>query len=286
MQEKEVDKLHDDTVAEVPADDNVAATTDTGPVVEPKFVKECKMCNFSKTHPDFYNFLVKHAMEGAAHNKLKNLADKYVQEHGLKFKVPVRKSIGRHFTKHMPVREMVAMEAAKAKYIPVKGKPLVESHVFENFKVEDFDEYEELCRLFTKFKEVTAKIYEYDSSLQVGHPSGGEVWSQNKIQTWTSMMNTQKSILSEIAKMRQGDKLIAIAAKYVIKTFTENIIAKLKQDFQSFVLVMRRQNVDEDVISTFEDLTTTTMVRHFVEEAESTMGKAKKQFKLPSNVHH
>ena len=281
---EEVDKMPDDAVPEVQPK-RLLTSIDTGPIIEPKFVKECKLCNLSKTNVTFYDWITKHAMEGMSFSKLKKISDQYVAENGLRYQVPVRKSIARHFQKHMPIVEMSVMHSARTQFVPTAGVPLHKSTVFDNFKLEDFDEYEELCKLFTKFKEVTQKIYEFDVSLQVTHVNGGEVWSQTKIQTWLSMMNTQKSILSEIAKMRQGDKLISLAARYVIKTFTENILSKLQHDFQAFTAIMKRQGVDTEVVSAFDRLTTEAMAQHFIEEAEATMGRTNKQFKLPTNVH-
>lgn len=256
---------------------------------DPHFEPACKLCQFSKKAEDsaerkIYDFAVEQVGEGIPYGRTSSNLKKFAKE--MKFpddvKPPSRKAIWNHFEKHTSPVQHAIIHAKRTEWVPQEDKPLIDYKVIEAISKDNFDEYDELCKLYSKFKEISNKIYEFDNSLKVGVPNGGEQWSMNKIQTFTSMVNTQKSILSEISKMRQGDKLVAIAAKFIIEEFTKNIIHKLKSEFDSFAAIMRRQNVNEEIVSHFEEMSSYRVAHLFTEEAGSAMDLTRKEFKLPN----
>lgn len=258
-------------------------------VKAPRFEPQCKLCQWSKgaadsREYDLYKFVRDQAIQGTPYGTISNNTKEYIEKLGLsdQFKPPMKKSVWRHFESHAPLQTLAEIHAAREEWVPKDGNPLVDERILAGITKENFDEYDELCKLYAHFSEIRNKIYEYDSSLKIGVPNGGEAWSQNKIQTYVSMINTQKSILAEISKMRQGDKLIAVAAKFIIEAFTRNLIGKLKSEFDAFASIMRRQQVSDEVVEAFEQVATQRVASLFVEEAGVAMDLTKKEFKLPN----
>jgi len=256
---------------------------------KPRFEPSCKLCQFSKAEVEsqeiqLHEFAVEQAKQGIPYGRIAANLKKYAKQMGFPETVqpPSRKSIWNHFERHTTPIQNAVIHAARVDWVPRPDNPLVDYKVIERISKENFDEYDELCRLYSKFKEISNKIYEFDNSLKIGSPNGESAWSMNKIQTFTSMVNTQKSILSEISKMRQGDKLVAIAARFIIEEFTKNIIHKLKGEFESFIGVMRRQGVNTEIVDTFEEIATHRIVQLFTDEAGSAIELTKREFKLPN----
>jgi len=251
-------------------------------LLEPRYESQCKLCQWSRHKPDLYKFIADLVMQGIPNGKIETLFKKYIKEAELDETPIARKSIWNHFANHMPPKAEAAIAIAKSSYIPTDGVPLIVEHkVRERAAKGSFDEYEELCELYLRFKEAHNKIYEMEASLQVC-AEGTNIWSQNKIQTYVSMVNTQKSILGEIAKMRQGDKLVALAAKFIIEEFVKSVVGKIKSEFDAFASVMKRQGVPDEVVEAFEEITQGRMVRLFSEEADTAMSITKREFKLPN----
>lgn len=257
-------------------------------IVTPRFEPQCKLCQWSKgnvdsTEYDLYKFIRDQATEGTPYGSIRTNLSLYIERAEIEgFCSPTKKSIWNHFEKHMPLQALASIHAAREDWVPKPGNPLVDARIMADISKESFDEYDELCKLYARFKEINNKIYEYDDSLKVGTPNGENAWSQNRIQTYVSMVNAQKSILAEISKMRQGDKLISVAAKFIIETFTRNLVGKLKSEFDSFAAIMRRQNVSNEVVEAFEGIATQRITQLFVEESVSAMDVTKKEFKLPN----
>lgn len=255
----------------------------------PRFEPQCKLCQWSKglantNEYNLYKFARDQAIQGTPYGSIATNLSKHIVESELsdKFTSISRKSVWRHFEKHSPLSTLASIHVARESWEPGEGSPLVNGKAISEINKEKFDEYDELCKLYAHFSEIRNKIYEYDSSLKVEQVNGGEAWSQNKIQTYVSMVNTQKSILSEISKMRQGDKLISVAARFIIETFTRSIIGKLKSEFDAFASIMRRQSVDSEVIDAFESIATKRIAMLFTEEAGTAMDLTKREFKLPN----
>lgn len=252
-----------------------------------RYEPQCRLCQLSKSPPDtlefdLYKFIRDQAMKGASYNSIKKNMDEYIKKISLNYKPVNRQSIWNHFEKHVSLQALATIHSSRENWIPMKENPLVDERIVALVSKENFDEYDELCKLYTRFKEINNQIYEYTDSLKTKRADGEEHWSQPKIQTYVSMVNTQKSILAEISKMRQGDKLIAIATKFIIETFTRNLIGKLKSEFDSFASIMKRQSVHDDVIEAFEGIATSRLTQMFVEEAIIAMDITKKEFKLPN----
>lgn len=260
---------------------------------EPESVKElrfeplCTLCKWSRTEDntqehELYTFVHEQALEGIPYGAISNNIRSYIEKREFEIKGPSKKSVWRHYENHAPLSTLASIHAAREDWVPQHGQPLVNAKVMANVSKDNFDEYDELCQLYAHFSEVRKRIYEHDDSLKVGVPNGGDAWSQNKIQSYVSMVNTQKSILSEIAKMRQGDKLISVAAKFIIEIFTKNLISKLKSEFDAFASIMRRQDVGDEVVEAFEAIASQRIGMLFVEEAGAAMDLTKKEFRLPN----
>jgi len=254
-----------------------------------RYEPQCRLCQLSKAPPetpefDLHKFLRDQAMQGISYSAIKRNMDDYIKKMRLDYKPLTRPSIWNHFEKHVSLQQLTTIHAARDQWVPSNSKnvPIVDERILALVSKENFDEYDELCKLYTRFKDINNKIYEYTDSLKTIRQDGHESWSQPKIQTYVSMVNTQKSILAEISKMRQGDKLIAIATKFIIETFTRNLIGKLKSEFDSFASIMKRQSVNDDVVEAFEGIATQRLTQMFVEEAIIAMDITRKEFKLPN----
>lgn len=295
QEEQELEKIAEDVASGKSSNEDIKPEVDVKvsseyspelvekPTVKPKLEKNCRMCKLSVDNPKLYNWLTKQAMEGQPYGTIRTNLIKYIEEKGLNFKVMTRKSIWRHYEKHMYAKDATVVQRARDEWVSSVGAPLVKQKILEEFNAESFDEYEELCKLFVHFREVSNRIYEYDSALKVmNQNTGHETWSQNKIQTYVSMVNAKKSILSEIAKMRQGDKLVSIAAKFVIENFTRAIVHKLQAEFESFMTVMKRQDVNEELLDAFRSISTDRLGKIIVDEASNVMSATHKEFKLPN----
>ena len=266
-------------------------------VMVPNYVHGCNICKWSKTNVDLYNWAAQKALQGVPPTTIQKLLVEYMPINHPDVKVPSGKSVWNHFKKHVPPKEELEMLAAKVaasrqvmaekiadmrEHVPSDHDPLVSEKALAAVLGGNFDEYTELCALYTKFREVNDKIYKTAGSLLCLQPSGFNDWSQNKINTYVSMVNTQKSILAEIGKMRQGDKLVSVVAKYIIEMFTKSIVGKLSEEFETLAGIMRRQGVPNDVMEAFQAVTHDRLAHLIVEEAKTAMVQTKKEFKLPN----
>jgi hypothetical protein len=253
-------------------------------VIVPKFQHLCRVCSWAVHEIDIYNWASKKALQGIPSGTVHRQLEEYLKEIGRDdIKVPSRKSFWNHFDKHIPPQNEVEILAAKQAYSPKPYDPLVDAREIKAIEAGNFDEYKELCKLYSKFRQVHDKIYELSGSLlggNNGHGTATTDWSQNKIQTFVSMVNTQKSILAEIGKMRQGDKLVNVAAKFVVETFTKNIVTKLTEEFSALAAIMKRQGVADEILDTFENVTHDRLARLLVDMAQEAMTATKKEFKL------
>lgn len=252
-----------------------------------RFEPSCKLCKFSKQDEEsqelqLHDFAVRLAKDGVPYGRIASNLKNYARKMNWDVVPPSRKSVWNHFEKHIDLKDQAKIHAARTEWVPQDDNPLVDYKVVEQMTKDNFDEYDELCKLYTKFKHISNKIYEFDKSLKVGTPNGMEAWSMNKIQTFTSMVNTQKAILTEISKMRQGDKLVAIASRFIIEEFTKNVIHKLKSEFDSFAAIMRRQGVNDEIVDAFEEMSSYRVAQLFTNEAGSAMELTRKEFKLPN----
>jgi len=254
-------------------------------LLKPEFQYQCKLCIWSREHPELYNWVCKQALDGYPPGRIATMLIDYVAAKYPDLKAPTKKSIWNHFNKHTNTKDGVKIQSAKDEFKRNPNKKLISESALEEIKSlrdGNFDEHEELCKLYVKFREVHDQIYEMADSLKALNSANGDVWSQNKIQTFTSMINTQKGILAEISKMRQGNKLITVATQYIIETFTKSIVTKLSDEFASLVTIMKRQQVDGDIIEAVEDIVGMKLASILVNEAEVAMGRTRQEFRLPN----
>lgn len=244
-------------------------------------VKQCKICGWSESDREVFEWITDKAMQGLSYNKLEQLFRTYLTENRPDYTPLHKKSIWNHFEKHLTEEAQVKLMVQRQRVTQDRGEPLIYVGDIQRAK-EEFDEYMELCELYLKFKSTLDKIYENTGSL-MNNAEGGSVWSQSKINTYVSMVNSQKSILAEISKMRQGSKMIDIAARYIIEQFTESIVHKLESEFTGLISVMERQGVSQNVIEVIEEIKSERLAQILVNEAQVAMGKTKKEFKLPDN---
>jgi len=259
----------------------------------PRFEPQCKMCIYSRKTVDeiehqVFDYIADQVRGGMSYTKAHGNAGKLCAEKEWSFKPPNLRAVINHFQKHLSALDKIKIDVAQEMVTaaPVTAVP-IDQQMYDPSKVDavnkdNFDEYDELTKLYTKFRETTGKIYEFEHALRVPGTHGEAQWSQTKIQTYNAMVNTQKSILAEIAKMRQGDKMIAISAKFILEEFTRGVVHKLKSELDSFVAILRRQSVPNHVIEAFEELTGPRIVQLFSEEAGNAMDVTKREFKLPN----
>lgn len=252
-----------------------------------KFNAQCTLCKWSRCLPNtnefqLYRYIFDLAMNGTSYNAMATLTEKYIVQAKFDIKPPRKKSVWLHFKKHVSLEKFTLMQAAKSNYISGKHIPLHDNVELSAVNKETFDEYDELCKLYKKFSQTYDTIYGHRDSLQVEVPSEDNVWSNSKLTTYNQMVNTMRGILTEISKMRQGDKLIEIASKFIIETFTKSLVVKLKNEFETFSSIMRQQGVNNSVIDAFNALTSQRLIRLFSEEAGNAITLTKKEFKLPN----
>jgi hypothetical protein len=278
-EEIEEDEASEEAPEELLSDDPECDETQL--LVVPNYDHRCNICSWSRNNLDLYNWTCQRALQGDPPGRIKTLLDAHITDNKLSVKCPSRKSVWTHFTKHLPPKEEVEVLAARKLRTHNEFDPLVSDKALREVLAGNFDEYKELCALYTKFREVNDKIYSMVGSLSMTR-AGMSEWSQTKIQTYVSMVNTQKSILAEIGKMRQGDKLVSVVARFIVETFTKSIVSKLSEEFDTLAGIMRRQGVADDVLSAFEAVTHERLGHLIVEEAKEAMNQTKKEFKLPN----
>ena len=255
------------------------------PIIEPNYRSICRICQWSKQNVPLYNWLTERAvLKGQPYNHLTIELAKYVGEHYPDVKPLAKKSLWMHFRNHLPAKYAAKLEVSRSGYrSDERLTRLVPHEALIQRTMLNFDEYTELCELYLRFKAVHNKIYEQTQSIQADNPNNiNDPWSQNKIQTFAAMINTQKSILSEISKMRQGDKLIALAARFVIEVFTRAIVGRLTTEFNALGTVMQKHLVDAQVMDAFQDITRRRLGEIILDEAEVTMDLTRDKFKIPS----
>lgn len=246
-----------------------------------KFVSSCRICQLSKSHPHEYSQISALVMDGTS---IMQVYDVYLDLTDVNdLPEASYKTLCNHFNKHLTMEAAVAVAVAKKEKTPDKvDRKLVSNKAIEQVDLGNFDEYKELCKLYVAFKNVSDKIYEYTNSLQKDQADSVDKWSQAKIGTFVQMVNTQRSILSEIAKMRQSDKLVAVAAQFILEQYTRSILTKIQEEFDMTSAFMKRHGVPGEDIEDYENLIKSRMSNILVNEAESAMNLTKKEFKLPN----
>jgi hypothetical protein len=252
-------------------------------VIVPEFQHQCRICGWSKENIELYNWVSNLSLRGFPPGTIAKKLAEYLKETDSDIKPPTKKSVWTHFEKHISPKESVDILVAKRQFNPSGHDPLINVKEIKEVAAGNFDEYIELCKLYTKFRQVHDKIYELtDSLLSHNKSSGVSDWSQSKIQTFVSMVNTQKGILAEIGKMRQGDKLVNIAAQYVIEVYMQNIVDKLSEEFKSLASIMKRHGVSDEVMLAYENITHEKLAKLLVDMAGDAMTQTRKEFKLPN----
>jgi len=250
----------------------------------PKFHSPCRICQFSRQNVELYNWICGLALQGYTPGRISTHLTEYMEKSYPDIRPPSRKSVWRHLEGHILPKESVEMVAARrtASVINITD-PLVDQKALDEIKGGNFDEYKELCNLYVKFREVNDKIYKLADALAVDRGNNVSDWSQTKITTYVSMVNTQKSILAEIGKMRQSDKLVVMVAKYIVEAFAKGMVHKLSDEFEALGHIMKRQKVDESVLQAFEAVTHHRLAKLIVDEADNAMTVTQKEFKLPTS---
>ena len=246
-------------------------------LITPVYQGGCRVCILSKEDPVLYNWICDKALLGTPYTRIEKLLETHIENKNISMTPIGKKSIWNHFEKHSDVKTQAKLIASRNNYVPHAGAELVSTDALSEAEIDNFDEYTELCGLYIKFREVHDKIYQKAGSLQTG-----DEWSQNKIQAYNTMINTQKSILAEIAKMRQSNKLIGVATKFIVENYASNIISKLGSEFNTLLQLMKRQDVSPDIIEEFEAVTSQRLASILMEEAMGAMDTTKKEFKLPN----
>jgi len=245
----------------------------------------CRLCNYYRDDRELYDWVRSLTMKGIPYGRVRTLFEQHLNQHYPDIKVPTKKSIWNHFNKHINVKESAKLELARQEYVS-DGDPndmLVSNESIRELAKGNFDEYVELCGLYVKFRDVHDRIYKLTGSLQTSSADNSmSVWSQNRINTYVSMVNTQKGILTEISKMRQSNKLLSVATQFIVETYTKNIVTKLGSEFTALVSVMKRQGVSSEIIETLEDITSHRLANILISEAEIAMSQTKSEFKLPN----
>lgn len=253
-------------------------------VIQPIFEEQCRICNFSKTHVDIYNLLSKLALNGESFKKMEASIQAYVNVKYHDIKAPSKKTILNHLQSHIPVeaqQEIAKQKLSKGNVVPpqtqyVEALERERKKKSKPFNIEEFDEYKELCKLYADLTEVFELTF---SQARLSPEDEDEEWSITKTQNYVSMMNTRKAILTEISKMREGDKLILQAAKFVMKLFVSNIVDRSLDEFNALGEVIRK-HTSEDITRLYTDATQNKFSKLIVEEAKNALEQMKKEYKL------
>jgi len=252
-------------------------------LIQPRFNSLCTTCQWSHNNVELYNWVSEKALKGMPSGHVWKLLVEHMKEKYPDIKPPSRQAVWTHFKKHIPPLESVRIAVEKEHFESGNKDPMINDRVLEEIKKGNFDEYKELCALYIKFRETNDKIYELTAALMAPSRNGVSEYSQNKIQTYVSMVNTQKSILAEIGKMRQGDKLVEVVSKYLMETYTKSIVARLTEEFAALASVLQRQGVSQQILDAYNEITHGRLAKIILDEASNAMSLAKKEFKLPLN---
>ena len=244
------------------------------PVLEPK----CTLCAWSKDEPGLYAVFVEMAMQGLSYGEIEDgLRARIVGE-----KTPGKKNIWVHVMKHLKVDERAKMAVAKQEAMVVATTPTEESAAITRHLVDrKVNDYEEMCALYEEIRGRCETIYGDDAALRIASDKGGG-FSNTAIQTYMLMINTRKSILAEMAKMRQSDHLINTATQFIISEFTKRIVEKLMVEFGALGESLRRAGVDKTIMAAFQAATTKRLAELIESEADTAMNATRKEFRLAS----
>lgn len=251
-------------------------------IIIPRYDFRCRVCQWSQDNVTLYNWICGLAVKGIPPGRIHRLLASYIPENYPDIKPPSKRSIWNHFSRHLSAKDATRTALARKSDVVIdENEPLISDEVQKQMRSGHFDEYKEMCALYTKFREVHDKIYKLSGSLTITR-DGTSDWSQNKIATFVSMVNTQKAILAELGKMRQGDKLVSLAAKFTIELFVRSIVSRLTEEFAALASIMKRHNTPGDVLIAFENITHERLANLLMDEAKTAMEQTRKEFKLPS----
>lgn len=268
----------------------------TGIIFEPSMLdgkyRRCTLCKLAINDTDTYNWVATLLLEGVSFFKTCISLEEHYRKNRPDRKIIDRRSFYTHYRDHISPTDYIrlknagsvgAMAGDNSELIKSISTDLIKYKAIKNaIDSGDFDEYKEICCLYAKFRDVHDRIYKRTASLTTTKSDGSVEWSQTKIQTYVQMVNTQKAILAEVGKMRQGDKLVTIVAKFIIELYTKSIVSKLTEEFNTLSTIMRRHGVTEDIMSAFESVTSGRLARLLVDEAQNAMEVTQKEFKLTS----
>lgn len=252
-------------------------------IIKPIYTGNCRICQWSKKQIQLYNWICEQARTGLSDRKLHEVTLERATELKLDVKVPGFRSFWKHFSKHLQVKDLATIKNARGHYTPSFSERTISEEGMESLEQAikgNFDEYQELCKLYIRFREIHGRVYEFDNSLKIACPSG-DVWSQRKIQTYISMVNTMRSVLGEIAKMRQSDRLIKLATEHSLKIFTKGIVGKLTEEFGVLSDIMKRRGIEKEVLEAFAEVTNARLATIIMNEADVALDSTSKEFKLP-----
>ena len=247
---------------------------------EPTFEPKCTLCNWSKHEPGLYGVFISMAMqEGSSYGAIADALQQHITEQNIKgVKAPGKKNIWTHVQEHMKVDEQAKMTVAKQEAMVVATTPTGETQAITQYLVDKkVNDYEEMCSLYNEIAARCKEIYGDSNALKIENGGG---YSNNKIQTYMMMINTRKSILAEMSKMRQSDHLINMATQFIIQEFTKRIVEKMTIEFGAVGETLRRAGVDKSILSAFSIATTKRLAELIESEADSAMDQTRKEFRL------
>lgn len=246
----------------------------------PEFEYRCTICSWSKDQPELHKYVLDLVKEGKPAGTIHKLIGEYVVNTKLPIKPPSKKSVWTHFKEHLRVDDKVqALMSRNVVDLTKTSADAITREAVETLAAKRVNDYEEMCTLYNEIEGKCQSIYNDDNALKT-EIAGVIGWSQSKIQTYMMVINTRKSILAEISKMRQSEHVIKLATQFVMERFTESLVQKLLGEFVGLGEQLKRSGVNREVMKAYEEATSRRLAELITNEADSAMELTRKEFRI------
>lgn len=142
---------------------------------------------------------------------------------------------------------------------------------------EDID-YQEMWRLFTK---VIQRVESVNADPNAFRTEAGKI-NFNALGSWSSLVTNAKGILTDIHKMRNSDKFLALILQKHTLAYGAAIAQPIAEIMRQILVELKRLNADPETTEKVENLLAGGMAELFGRVALTTLKQTRKENKIPN----
>lgn len=252
---------------------------------ELNYIAQCTICKLYKTNPGILKVI--HDLrfhDNKGYLGLKKATDPILLKLGIK---PfTESSLARHFRGHVNFTDTQyqhELRRISINSVLTNGRMDFDEGAMRKLYYngssgrEDVD-YNEMWGLFTK---VAQRVEAINADPNAFRNENGKV-NYNALGSWSSLVNNARAILTDIHKMRNSDKFLALILQRHTLAYGANIAQPLAEIMRQILAELKKTNASLETIEKVENLLEGGMAEMFSRIALTTLKQTRKDNKIPN----